>query len=281
MSKSFKRGLLGISLVLPSFLVLVFIVVLPIISSFKESLTNDEGGYDLSNYKFLFTDKLMRSNIIFTLEVTVISSLLILAISYFLAVYMRFNNGFAVRWIRRLYMIPIFIPTVIATYGLIQLLGNHGWASRILVHLGEDSFPRIIYDMKGIVIANLWFNIPFTTMLLGSALSSVPDSVIESAKDIGAGRLRIFRRIILPMTYKTMLVAVTFAFMGVVGSFTAPYLVGPNAPQMLGVSMEQVFGVFQDRQLAAALAFFTFLLCSFIGFFYVRSMIKDEGMRES
>lgn len=281
MSRQVKRGLLGISLVLPSFLILVFIVVLPIISSLKESLTNETGGYDLSNYKYLFTDKLMRSNIIFTLEITVISSLLVLAISYVLAVYMRFNDGFAVRWIRRMYMIPIFIPTVIATYGLIQLLGNHGWASRILFHLGEESFPRIIYDMKGIIIANLWFNVPFTTMLLGSALSSVPDSVIESAKDVGAGRLRIFCRLILPLTYKTLLVAVTFVFMGVIGSFTAPYLVGPNAPQMLGVSMEQVFGVFQDRQLAAALAFFTFLLCSFIGYFYVLSMIKEEGVRRS
>jgi putative spermidine/putrescine transport system permease protein len=281
MSKQVKRGILGISLVLPSFLILLFIVVVPILGSLKESLTNDKGGYDLSNYRYLFTDKLMRSNIVFTLEITIISSLLVLAISYMLAIYMRFNNGFAVRWIRRMYMIPIFIPSVIATYGLIQLLGNHGWASRILYHMGEESFPRIIFDMKGIIIANLWFNIPFTIMLLGSALSGVPNSVIESAKDVGAGRLRIFFRLILPMTYKTLLVAITFVFMGVIGSFTAPYLLGPNAPQMLGVSMEQIFGVFQNRQLAAATAFFTFLLCSFIGYFYIRSMIKEEGMRQS
>lgn len=262
MSKSFKRGILGISMVLPSFLVLVLIVVIPIISSLRESLKNDNGGYDLSNYTYLFTDKLMRSNIIFTLEITIVSSILVLLISYSLAVYMRFNNGFAVRWIRRTYMIPIFIPSVIATYGLIQLLGNHGWMARILYHLGTDSFPRIIFDMKGIILANLWFNIPFTTMLLGSALSGVPDAVIESAKDVGAGRMRIFFRLILPLTFKTLLVALTFVFMGVIGSFTAPFLIGPNAPQMLGVSMEQIFSVFQDRQLAAATAFFTFLLCS-------------------
>ncbi|ANS73902.1 ABC transporter permease [Paenibacillus yonginensis] len=281
MSKPFKRGMLGLALVLPSFLILVFIVVLPIIGSLKVSLTNEQGGYDFSNYRYLFTDKLMRSNIIFTLEVTLVSSVLVLLISYALAVYMRFNDGLAVRWIRRMYMIPIFIPAVIATYGMIQLLGNHGWAARILYHMGDDSFPRIIFDMKGIIIANLWFNIPFTTMLLGSALSGVPDAVIESAKDVGAGKLRIFFKLIIPLTYKTLLVAATFVFMGVIGSFTAPFLVGPNAPQMLGVSMEQVFGVFQDRQLAAAMAFFTFLLCSFIGYFYIRSMIKEEGMRQS
>ncbi|MFF2908181.1 MULTISPECIES: ABC transporter permease [Bacillales] len=281
MSKQARRGLLGISLVLPSFLILVLIVVLPILGSLKESLTNHSGGYDLSNYKYLFTDKLMRSNIIFTLEVTIVSTLLVLVISYVLAVYMRFNQGMAVNWIRRMYMIPIFIPSVIATYGLIQLLGNRGWAARILYHFGSESFPRIIFDMKGIIIANLWFNIPFTTMLLGSALSAVPNSVIESAKDVGAGKLRIFFKLILPLTFKTLLVASTFVFMGVIGSFTAPFLIGPNAPQMLGVSMEQIFGVFQDRQLAAATAFFTFLMCSFVGYFYIRSMIKEEGMRSS
>jgi ABC-type spermidine/putrescine transport system permease subunit I len=274
-----KMGLLGLLLVIPSFLVLFVIVVIPIFISFKESLTNKSGGYDLSNYQYLFTDKLMRSNIIFTLEVTIISVILVLIISYALAAYMRFNNGTAVQWIRKMYMIPIFIPSVIATYGLIQLLGNHGWAARILSAAHMGALPRIIFDMKGIIIANLWFNIPFTTMLLGSALSAVPNSVIESAKDVGAGGLRIFFQFILPLTYKTLLVAITFVFMGVIGSFTAPFLVGANAPQMLGVSMEQVFGVFQDKQLAAAIAFFTFMLCSIMGYFYIRSMIIDEVAR--
>lgn len=274
-----KMGILGLLLVIPSFLLLFVTVVIPIIISFKESLTNKSGGYDLSNYTYLFTDKLMRSNIIFTLEVTIISVILVLIISYALAAYMRFNNGTMVKWIRNMYMIPIFIPSVIATYGLIQLLGNHGWVSRMLLLVNGGEMPRIIFDMKGIIIANLWFNIPFTTMLLGSALSAVPNSVIESAKDVGARRLQIFVRFILPLTYKTLLVAITFVFMGVIGSFTAPFLIGPNAPQMLGVSMEQVFGVFQEKQLAAAIAFFTFLLCSVMGYFYIRSMITEESAR--
>lgn len=274
-----KMGIFGLLLVIPSFLLLFVTVVIPIIISFKESLTNKSGGYDLSNYTYLFTDKLMRSNIIFTLEVTIVSVILVLIISYALAAYMRFNTGTMVKWIRKLYMIPIFIPSVIATYGLIQLLGNHGWVSRMLLLVNGGEMPRIIFDMKGIIIANLWFNIPFTTMLLGSALSAVPNSIIESAKDVGARRLQIFVRFILPLTYKTLLVAVTFVFMGVIGSFTAPFLIGPNAPQMLGVSMEQVFGVFQEKQLAAAIAFFTFLLCSVMGYFYIRSMITEESAR--
>ncbi|KIL38549.1 ABC transporter permease [Gordoniibacillus kamchatkensis] len=282
MSKQVKMGMLGLALVIPSFLVLFVIVVIPIVISLLESFKDKNGRYSFVNYEHLFTDKLMRSNIIFTLEVTIVSVVLVLIISYALAVYMRFNNGVAVRWIRRTYMIPIFIPSVIATYGLIQLLGNHGWLARILLQaFSVESMPRIIFDKKGIIIAQLWFNIPFTTMLLGSALSAVPNSVIESAKDVGAGFLRIFFKLILPLTFKTLLVAVTFVFMGVIGSFTAPFLIGPNAPQMLGVSMEQVFGVFQDKQMAAAIAFFTFLLCSFMGYFYIQNMIKEERSRSA
>lgn len=278
MSKELKMGILGLILVIPSFLLLFVIVVMPIALSFVESLRNDAGGYDLSRYQFLFTDKAMRANIVFTLKVTIVSCVMVLLISYALAVYMRFSSGRVVEWIRKTYMIPIFIPGVIATYGLINLLGNHGWLSRFLLLIGI-TLPRIIFDEKGIIIANLWFHIPFTTMLLSSALAGIPNSVMESAKDVGAGRLRIFVRFVFPLSYKTFLVASTFVFMGILGSFTAPFLVGPNAPQMLGVSMEQVFGVFQEREQAAAIAFFTFLLCSVLGFYYIRSMVKEESAR--
>lgn len=278
MSKEWKQALAGLAMVLPSFAILLVVVIIPILQSLMLSLTNETGGYDLSRYHVLFTDKGIRANILFTLRITVITCALVLLISYTLAVYMRFNQGPIVELIRKTYMIPLFIPGVIATYGLINLLGNHGWLARLLEHIGV-TLPRIIFDEKGIIIANLWFNIPFTTMLLSSALAGIPSSVIESAKDVGAGRFRLFARFIFPLSYKTFLVALTFVFMGVIGSFTAPFLLGANSPQMLGVSMQQVFSVFQEREQAAAMAFFTFLLCSVLGAFYIRSMAKEENVR--
>jgi ABC-type spermidine/putrescine transport system, permease component I len=275
MRKDVKQAILGMAMVLPSFAILMIIVVIPIIQSLIMSLSNGEGGYDLSRYQFLFADKGMRTNIVYTLRITLITCALVLTVSYSLALYMRFNSGKLVEWIRKTYMIPLFIPGVIATYGLINLLGNHGWLARLLSPLGIE-LPRIIFDEKGIIIANLWFNIPFTTMLLSSALTGIPASIIESAKDVGAGKLQIFLRFIFPLSYKTFLVALTFVFMGVIGSFTAPFLLGANSPQMLGVSMQQVFSVFRERELAAAMAFFSFLLCSVLGAFYIRSMAKEE-----
>ncbi|MFE6076401.1 ABC transporter permease [Paenibacillus sp. NPDC057886] len=275
MSKEARQSIIGLAMVLPSFAILLIVVIIPIVQSFIMSLSNGSGGYDLSRYTYLFTDKGMRSNIVFTLRVTAITCVAVILVSYTLAIYMRFNQGPIVNLIRKTYMIPLFIPGVIATYGLINLLGNHGWLARMLEVVGI-TLPRIIFDEKGIIIANLWFNIPFTTMLLSSALSGIPSSIIESAKDVGVGRLTLFTRFIFPLSYKTFLVALTFVFMGVIGSFTAPYLIGANSPQMLGVSMQQVFSVFQEREQAAAIAFFSFLLCSVLGAFYIRSMAEEE-----
>ncbi|MGG1657841.1 ABC transporter permease [Brevibacillus sp. NRS-1366] len=275
LSKEKKSGILGLALVFPSFLLLLGVVIVPIFFSTKESLLNEQGGYDFSHYTALFSDEVMRLNIWYTLKVTIISTVLVLAISYGVALLLRFSNGTAATWIRRLYLIPMFVPGVIATYAIISMYGNHGWLARFFTLFGIESFPKIIFDLKGLILANLWFNIPFSTMLLASALGGIPNSIIESAKDAGAGKWQLFFRFILPLSYKTMLVAVTFVFMGVIGSFTAPYLIGPNAPQVLGVAMHQVFSVYQETAQASALAVFMFLLCSAMGYFYIRTMTKD------
>ncbi|WP_248930241.1 ABC transporter permease [Paenibacillus hamazuiensis] len=276
MSKAIKQGIFGLALVIPSFLILCFVVIVPIILAINESFKDSKGNYSLTHYVYLFTDKVSVANITFTLKLTLISVVLVLLIGYALAVYLRFSSGPIVTGIKKMYMIPMFIPSVIASYGIINMYGNHGWLSRLLLPFGIEEIPKIIFDYKGIILANLWFNIPFTTMLLSSALSAIPNAIIESAKDIGASRLQIFFRFILPLSYRTMWVAVTFIFMGIIGGFTAPFLIGPNSPQVLGVSMRQIFSAYQDTQLASANAVFMFVLCSIMGYFYIRTMIKDD-----
>lgn len=264
-------------MVIPSFLILLLVVVIPIVLAVLESFKEDDTGvFTLSNYTFLFTDDFMLRNIGFTLSLTVVSMVIVIFVSYLLAMYLRFNQGTVADWIRRLYFIPMFIPSVIGTYGIISMYSNHGWLARFVLLAGGDYFPKIIYSYSGIVLANLWFNIPFTTMMLSSALAGIPNSIVESAKDVGAGRLQILVRFIIPLSYKTMLVSMTFVFMGIIGSFTAPFLIGPNAPQVLGVAMEQMFGVYKEIGRTSATAVFMFLLCSFMGYFYIRSMIREE-----
>ncbi|MGG4469415.1 sugar ABC transporter permease [Paenibacillus alvei] len=273
MKKKTKLAVLGIGLVMPSFLTLLILVIYPVALAIMESFQNEVDAFSLENYQYIFTEPLILQSIQHTLVITFISCFLTLGLSYILAIYLNFSNSIFSKIINKLYFIPLFIPGVIAIYGFLNFYRDNGWVARII---GEGNMPSIIYDMKGLLMINVWFNIPFTTMLLLSALQAIPRSVIESAKDTGASKLRLFIHFIFPLSYKTMLVALTFLFMGLIGSFTAPFLIDRNAPQMLGVSMQQHFSVYNEIGQSSALAVFMFVLCSIVGYVYIQNNMKKS-----
>ena len=123
---------------------------------------------------------------------------------------------------------------------------------------------------------NLWFNIPFVSLIILASLSNVKRSSIEAARDIGASYLVILQKIIIPMTYKEILVAMTFVFMGNVGSFTTPFLMGGNHPKMLGIALYDQFNSYMDYERTAALSVIMFLICSVAATFYIMSNLKQK-----
>jgi putative spermidine/putrescine transport system permease protein len=93
--------------------------------------------------------------------------------------------------------------------------------------------------------------------------------MIEAAHDVGAGFFQVLWRIVLPLNVVPTLIVATFTFIGVLGSFTIPYLIGPNAPQMIGVAMQAYFNSYRQPQPAVAMAVMTFLAASVAGAIYV------------
>lgn len=261
-------------MVLPSFLSLSILVIWPVLISIKQSFLNKDGEFTWENYQYVLTDPMMVNNIKHTLLVTIISCLFVLIISYGLAAYLRFSTSRLSKFIGKFYFIPLFIPGIIAIYGFMNMYRETGWIARFI---GSEHMPAFLYDMKGLILLNLWFNIPFTTMLLLSALSGIPNSVIESARDVGAKKLTVFFKFILPLSYNTLLVASTFAFMGIVSSFTAPFLIDKNAPQMLGVSLQQHFSVYHELGQSSSIAVILFLMCAVVGFTYIKNNMKNAS----
>ncbi len=140
----------------------------------------------------------------------------------------------------------------------------------------DGTFPRIVFDWKGIVITQVWLSLPFMTVLLTSVLQEISDTLVESARDVGATSWAIFRQIVLPLSLPGAAIGVTFIFLHVLGGFTVPYLLGPNAPQMLGVSMVAYMVNYYDRENASTQAMIIFLLSLVAAVYYVRQQFKRE-----
>ncbi|AGK99323.1 ABC transporter permease [Clostridium pasteurianum] len=263
--------------VLPSFAVMLMVIIVPIINSAVLSLYNEkENKYDFSNYISILTDKNQINNIRYTLYIVIITVVLCISISLLLAIYLRFSKSKIAALIEKIYIIPKFIPGIVAVYALMLIIKDVGAINRFLLMFGIDFKPGLMFTPNGIIIVNLWFNIPFATMLILSDLTKISPSIIESARDVGANKLRILMEIILPLTYRSLLIAATFVFMGNIGEFTTPYLMGTNAPRMLGVALQQEFNVFTNYPRAAAMSVMMFILSAIVGLFYIYSMMKED-----
>jgi len=113
-------------------------------------------------------------------------------------------------------------------------------------------------------------------LLILASLSAVKPASIEAAKDIGANYWQILSKIIFPQTYKEVIVAMTFVFMGNVGSFTTPFLMGGNYPKMLGIALYDQFNSYMDYEKTAALSVIMFLLCSVSAAVYIHTNMKKK-----
>src|SRR5207244_6122821 len=114
-------------------------------------------------------------------------------------------------------------------------------------------------------------------VLLSSVLLEIGDTLIESARDVGATNWQILRHIVLPLSAPGALIGVTFMFLGVIGGFTIPYLLGPNAPQMLGVSMVYYMVNFFEPFLASTQAVAIFLLSLVAAVSFLRPPFQRAG----
>ena len=277
MSKNMKEKLAAYGMVLPAFLVVMLTVAYPIVSAVIQSFQDGTtGAFTLDNYTYFFTDEAQRRNLFYTLYVVIITVVVAIVVAYLLALYLRFVKSKISRMIGMLYLLPRFVPAMCAVYAMITIIRDTGMINRIGQLFGVDINLGMMYHASGIITMNLWFNIPFAAMMIAAGLGEIPDSIIEAAEDVGAGKLKIFRAMILPLSGKDVVVAATFVFMSNVSSFTTPYLMGGNSPKMLGIALFDQFNRYLDYNRSAALSVIMFLLCSVSAVVYIYTNLKEN-----
>ncbi|KRM90794.1 ABC transporter permease [Liquorilactobacillus cacaonum] len=279
-SRGLRKAIIPYIYVTPAFLLILLLIAYPIVTSiqlsFQDSTTSH---FTIANYQYFLTNKIQLFNIGYTLFVSIATVLLSLILGFILALYIRFNQNKISKAVVALTVLPQFIPGLVAVYSFMMVVRNGGVLSRIALKFGIQYNPNMLYAAKGLISMNLWFNIPFATLLLLASLSSIKDASIESARDIGAKKMTLLKDIILPSTYKQIFIAGAFVFMSNVGAFTTPFLMGANNPQMLGVVLYREFNENMNYNQAAALSVILFLLCSLSAVVYIIVNMRKEKWR--
>ena len=284
-ARYFNTILTGYALIAPPLMLLVLLIFYPAAQSVVRTVLADPdvgiaSGLTLDRYFNFFNDVIARSNLSFTIQVTAITTFTLFAVCFPIALYLRFSKSAVAAVVQVLALFPLFVPGVILAFALIQYLGPRGTIDTILrVVFGYTGYVTPFLRPSGIVIGLTWDHIPFTVLILTAGLRQVEDSVIEAARDVGAGGLRVFFQIILPLIQRPLLIVFCLNIISVFGAFTIPYLLGPAAPQMMGVYMQHTFNDYLDTNGAETQAVITFLICSVVGALYVRTITRRRGER--
>jgi len=209
----------------------------------------------LGNYLIVATDTFYLGSLYLTVQVALIVVACSLFIGYPVAYVL---TRMPARWatlIIAAIVASALVAEVIKVLGLIVIFSADGIVNRTLVALGAASAPiKILGSITGVVLGLLHFTLGFVVLLLFSVLQTIPASLEEAAGVHGASPLRVFWRVVLPLSAPGVLTAGLVIFNLSMGAFTAVSLLGGGRILTLPVLIERTMILETKYAMAACLA---------------------------
>ena len=178
-------------------------------------------------------------------------------------------------WKRNLLLLAVLVPLwtslLVRTTAWFVLLQNEGLINGALQAIGLiDSPLPLIFNRLGVVIAMTHVLLPFMVLPIYSVLLSVPRNLMQAAASMGAGPLRAFWRVLLPLSLPGLLSGSLLVFMVAIGYYITPALVGGANDQMISSVIAFYATGTANWGLAGALGLILLLVTMMLYFIYGR-----------
>lgn len=271
------KHLLGLIFVLPALAVILLLFVVPLAASVVGAFEVD-GGFGLGNFRKSF--ELYSSDVVFTVVIVSLSTFLIGLLSIAIGGYLTLGeNPRAVAILRWLYRWPMFIPFIVVGQVLRTFLAKNGLMNNVLVGAGIITPLQAVsfLDWRGIVIAFVWKQTPFVTLLVAGAMASVDRGTIEAARNLGASRLRILFEILVPQVATTLMVALVLSFVTMMSVLSVPLMINAQSPTMITADIAFRINAYGDYGVANALGLISLLATACVAWIYLRHAMRERA----
>ena len=238
-------------------------VVAPIVMVVIYAFTTADGGVTMENFASMGTYASVFTR---SFWLAILATLICLLIGYPAAYFISREGPRFQRVAMMLIMLPMWMNFLLRTYSWMSVLENNGLLNRLFAAIGlidlvnsifgtaYESFPMI--NTQGAVVLGMVYNyLPFMILPIYSVIEKMDGSLLEAARDLGAGSARVFRKVILPLSLPGVLSGVTMVFVPSVSTFAISRLLGGGTQMMLGDLIEQQFlGGAYNPHLGAAIS---------------------------
>jgi putative spermidine/putrescine transport system permease protein len=266
----------GLLLALPALAIVALFFIFPLVMSSVSAFEGTSGGVTLDHFRKAFD--FYSKDLIFTVAIVVLSTVLIALLSIAIAGYLTLGENprtrAALRW---LYRWPLFIPFIVTAQVMRTFLAKNGMLNHVLIGGGliDPLSAQSMLDWRGIVVAFVWKQTPFVTLLLAGAMASVDTQHIEAARNLGARRLRVLWEIVLPQSRRTLLVGLVLSYVAMLSVLSVPMMINPNSPTMLTVDIAYRIASHGDYGVANALCLMSLVIAAVGAWFYLRHSLRN------
>ncbi len=223
---------------LPALALLFTLLVVPLLGTFYTSFLRDvsyldKGGLTLSNYTNIFQDPTFWQSLAFTIKFAGISVPLELLTGLIIALLIdqkMIGGGL----LRAIVLIPWAIPSVVSariwelifnySYGMINLITSNILGVRV------NWFGEAWSALLALVVADLWRTTPFVALVLLAGLQSIPPELYKQARVDGAGRIRTFFGVTLPLLVPFLIISAIFRTADALRVFDIVFVITEGGP---------------------------------------------------
>ncbi|SHH97095.1 putative spermidine/putrescine transport system permease protein [Sporobacter termitidis DSM 10068] len=268
-------------LLTPVLIFLLLFLILPIVLLLVISFQNQntylqlEPGYTLSRYVGILTQWKYLKDILVTVGVALLTTAIALVLAYPAAYLLTCAPSKSVRSLLYVLLVsPLLTSVVVRTFAWIVLLSQNGILNQILEKLGLIQHPlSMLWNMNAVILAYVQVMLPFAVMPIATCMGEISPSLQRVSMSLGAGRIRSFFKITLPLTIPGMASGGIIVFALTAGSYITPLLVGGGMQPLLPLMIYQQAMQVSDIRLASALSI-VLLVIVFIFILPVEALLK-------
>ncbi|RPH29338.1 ABC transporter permease [Buttiauxella warmboldiae] len=228
-----------------------------------------DSHFSLEYWRNMLQDKVLQSALFYSVKVSLLGAFGSVIFTYPLALWLRKPMA-GKEGIIAVLRAPMFIPGLVAAFLFVNIVAYHGIINELLLALGIISEPRRMQNDDfgwGVVILQIWKNLPFALILVGGAVNAIRNDVLDAASNLGASRWRSFTGVMVPLTLPAVQVTLILVFIGALGDFAFFSVAGPRNTYSLARLMQATameYGEWNNAAVIAVIIMVTAAICTLL-----------------
>lgn len=217
---------------LPFLVIMGVIFVAPTIEMLSRSVL--EPHPTVEHFTAIFGHPLYRQVFFTTLRISALVTILAVVLAFPVALFAQRSGPLVRSIVFAMVLVPFWTSLLVRVYGWTFLLQRTGIINSILQHFGVTDGPLpLLYNEFAVVLGILHYMLPFMVLTIFVALQAIDPSIKPAAAALGARPGRVFAKITLPLAMPGVIAGSTLVFIGSIGFFVTPALMGSPREMMI------------------------------------------------